>query len=86
MKEYKYTIPSLKEYYVIIPVAGHAYLSVEAESESHAIDKALEVVTIDNVETWEPLEEFNRGNFCFCPMPWKVRAEPVDADEPSDQD
>lgn len=89
---YTYTIPSLKDYYVTIPVAGHAYLTVKAESEEDAIDKGIEAVTIDNVETWEPLERFNHGNFCLCPRPWNARAELVDVDEPveyiddSDQD
>jgi hypothetical protein len=48
-----------REYHVIIPIAGHAYGEI----------------TIDNIETWEPVEQFNSGNVCYCPRPWEIEVE-----------
>lgn len=67
-------------YYVTIPIAGHACLRVEAESEKDAIDKAMEAITIDNIEEWVGLDQFNQGNTCYCPKPWKAQAE-LDSDQ-----
>lgn len=61
-------------YTVTIPIAGHAYIEVDAESEEAAIEAALGKVTIDHIETWEPLEQFNQGNICYCPHPWEAEA------------
>lgn len=63
-------------YQVTIPFAGHMVIEIEAESKEAALEKALEEVTADNIETWEPLERFNEGNVCYCPHPWE--AEVVD--------
>lgn len=76
----------MKEYYVVLPIAGHAYLTVEAESPEDAIDEAMEIVTIDNVEEWTALEQFNQGNVCYCPQPWTAEADPVDDDDSEDED
>jgi len=62
----------MREYSVCIPIAGHAYVTVEAETEEEAKDIAFEKITIDNMEDWEPLEQFNRGNVCYCPSPWEI--------------
>lgn len=71
---------SKREYNVILPIAGHAYVTVEAESEEEAIEKAFEVEKFDEIE-WEMLEQFNRGNVCYCPSPWEAVADAVDGDE-----
>ncbi len=42
-----------ERYNVVLPIAGHAYVTVEAESSEDAIEKAMEIVTIDNVEEWK---------------------------------
>ena len=71
----------MKEYEVIIPIAGHAFVTVEAESEDDAKEKAFEKVTLDHVESWEPLERFNQGNICYCPSPWEVEVECNDEED-----
>lgn len=66
----------MKRYDVTIPIAGHAIVSVEAESEEDAIAKALDSdqLTITSIESWEALERFHQGNFCCCPSPWEAGA------------
>jgi hypothetical protein len=66
----------MKSWSVTLPIAGHAYLTVEAETEEEAIEQAFNEVTIDHIETWEAVERFNQGNVCYCPHPWE--AEVVD--------
>ncbi len=65
----------MPNYNVLLPIAGHASVQVEAESEDDAIEKALEEVTIDHVETWEALKRFHLGNICYCPTPWEVEVD-----------
>jgi hypothetical protein len=69
---------SKKTYSVTLPIAGHAFLEVEASSEAEAIEKAMEVVTMDHIESWEALDQFNRGNVCYCPSPWEAEAQEVE--------
>jgi len=57
---------------VTMPIAGHAFLEVEAETEEQAREMAFNTVTFDHVEKWEALEQFNQGNVCYCPSPWQV--------------
>jgi hypothetical protein len=64
----------MKSWSVTLPVAGHAYVTVEAETEEEAIEKAFNNVTIDNLESWEAVERFNQGNVCYCPHPWEAEA------------
>jgi hypothetical protein len=74
----------MKSWSVTLPIAGHAYLTVEAETEEEAFEMALNEVTIDNVETWEAIMQFNQGNVCYCPHPWSAEAideGPVEEDE-----
>ncbi len=72
-------------YYVTIPIAGHAYIYVEADNEDAALEKGMEDITIDNIETWEPMETFLEGNVLYCPRPWEAEIEecPEDVDEPA---
>lgn len=60
---------------VTIPIAGHAYVEVEANNEKAAIEAALEKATLRDVEDWEPLERFNKGNICYCPQPWDAKVQ-----------
>jgi hypothetical protein len=67
-------------YCVTIPIAGHAILTVEASSKEEAIEKGMEGAKLADIETWECLEQFNSGNVCHCPSPWKAEAELEDDD------
>lgn len=60
---------------VTLPIAGHAYVTVEADNEDAAIEAALEKVTIDDIDEWEALPRFHEGNVCYCPSPWEATAE-----------
>jgi hypothetical protein len=73
----------MKTYYVTLPIAGHAFITVEAESEDAAIDAALNEVTIEHLESWEAIPHFNQGNVCYCPRPWDATAECDDDGEDS---
>jgi hypothetical protein len=72
-----------KTWSVTVPIAGHAYITVEADTEEEAIDKAIGEVELDNIESWEAVSRFHQGNVCYCPHPWE--AEAVD-DTPDDED
>lgn len=61
-----------KLFTVTIPIAGHAYVDVKAESEKEAIEKAFNMVNRDDIEEWEALEQFNSGHICHCPSPREV--------------
>lgn len=71
----------LREWQVTIPIAGHAYLTVEAATEEEAREIALNSVTHDDIETWEQLEQFNEGNVCYCPHPWEIEVVCLSGDE-----
>lgn len=60
---------------VTLPIGGHAYVDVVAETEKEAIEKAQEAVTVHDIDTWETLPEVNRGNLCLFPTPWSASAE-----------
>ncbi len=64
----------MKTWEVTVPIAGHAYITIEADSEEEAISKALDEVNLDNVESWESVRQFNEGNVCYCPQPWEAEA------------
>ena len=64
----------MKTWSVTIPITGLAYLEVEAETEDEAIDIAMDSVTIDEVETWEPIRHVNKGNVCYAMQPWDAEA------------
>lgn len=71
-----------RKYNVVLPIAGNAHVTVDAaESEAEAIERALEAVTIDDIDEWEPLRQFHKGNVCYCPSPWNAEAEPADDDD-----
>lgn len=67
----------MKTWAVTIPIAGHAHMEVEAETQEEAIEKAMDKVTIDDVDEWEQLTKFHQGNVCYCPSPWEAVAEDI---------
>jgi len=58
----------LKEFCVSVPIAGYAVVVVDAESEDEAKKKALESVTLEDMESWEALEQIVEGNCFYGPM------------------
>lgn len=66
----------MKRYDVLVPIAGHILVTVDAASEDDAVKKAMESndLTLDNIGDWEVLEKFNSGNVCYCPRPWDASA------------
>jgi len=64
-----------KSYDVLIPIAGHVFLTVEAESEEEAIELGMERASLEDIEEWTTLERFSEGNVCYCPSPWEAEAE-----------
>lgn len=69
----------MKKYSVMVPIAGHIVVDVEAVNEAEAIRKALESedLTLENIHQWEALEKFNSGNVCHCPSPWEIDVEEI---------
>lgn len=62
----------MKTYSVQIPIGGHAIVTVDAEDEDSAIELAMENLSIENIENWEPLHKVNQGNVCYFPRPWEI--------------
>jgi len=75
----------MKTYEVTIPIAGHAYRTVNAESEEEAIEKALDEASLTDVESWETLRQFNQGNICYCPKPWEAEAHLAFGEDEEDE-
>lgn len=76
----------MPKFHVLIPIAGHASLTVEADNEKDAIDAAMDKATKKHIKEWEVLRMFNQGNVCYCPSPWEAEAELADDDEYEDED
>ena len=76
----------MKEYNVQIPIAGHAWVTVEAKDAEEAKELAMAKVTIDDVEEWTSLEMFNEGNVCYCPQPWEITVEGEDDEDEDDEE
>lgn len=70
----------MNTYEVTIPIFGHAYLTVQADSEEEAIELAMDEASPDHVEGWEALRELNRGNVCYAPAPWSAEARLIPGD------
>lgn len=70
----------MKTYQVTLPIAGHAFVDVEAESEEDAIAKAHDEVTRDDIGEWEVKEDC-RGNVCCFPSPWHVEVQCIDEED-----
>ena len=54
----------MKEFCVSVPICGYAVVTIEAEDEDEAIEKALGTVELSDIESWEALEHIVEGN-CF---------------------
>ncbi len=74
--------PKLRTWGVTVPVAGHAYIVVEAADEEAAIDAAFDGIELQHLESWEAIRCFQQGNVSYCPHPWEAQA----ADETPDED
>lgn len=75
----------MKTWEVTIPIAGHVLSTVEAETAEEAIQLALADASLEQVETWEALEQFHTGNICYCPRPWSAEAVCADYDDEGQQ-
>lgn len=66
-------------YSVMVPIAGHIVVEVEAENEDDAKEKAMtsDELNLKNIHNWEALEQFNQGNVCYCPSPWGIDVEEI---------
>ena len=71
----------MKTYEITIPIAGHPFMTVKAENEAEAEQKAFDAVQRNDIEEWEPLECFHKGNVCYCPSPWELTIECVSEDD-----
>lgn len=73
----------MPRYSVMVPIAGHIIVDVDAENEDDAKNKALlsDDLTLKNIHGWEALEQFNQGNVCFCPSPWEIDVEELETEE-----
>lgn len=67
---------------VTVPVAGHAYIVVDALDEESAIDTAMENIQLQHLDSWEAVHRFQQGNVSYCPHPWEAEA----VDETPDED
>lgn len=68
----------MKTYGVTVPITGHAFIEVEAESEDDAIREALESISLEHIESWEAIRAVNTGNICHCMTPWEADAVEID--------
>lgn len=62
------TAATKKRCSVMVPIAGYAYVDVIVPAdatEEDIIGKALNVVTFDHVEEWEPHERIVEGNVFY---------------------
>ena len=57
--------PQLKEFEVTLPINGVVYLTVTAESQEEAIDKALESYEPSDLESWSAYKHLVRGNIFY---------------------
>lgn len=56
----------MPEYEVLVPIAGHAVVRVEAENERAAIDAAMnKELKTDDIECWELYEHICQGRVCY---------------------
>lgn len=73
-----------KEWECTVPISGHAYITVEADTEEEAIKKAIEEVTLSDVETWQAHRQMHMGNVCNYDQPWEAEATCVSCEDMKD--
>lgn len=57
----------MKTWEVTLPIVGTAFATVTAETESEAIEAAMDVVRQENIEEWQAVHYVVRGNVCYAP-------------------
>ena len=55
----------MKSYGVTVPITGHAYIEVVADSEEEAISEAMDKVDNTHLEGWKCCEYITQGNGCY---------------------
>lgn len=63
------------KYSVVLPIAGHLAIEVEADSKEGAIQKAMDIATLTDIEGWEYYEH-SEGNVNSFPSPLYPEVEP----------
>lgn len=58
----------MRTYELTIPIAGVAYMTVEAESEEAAIEEAFNKISTEDIEEWEAFRAITRGNTLYAPL------------------
>ena len=72
----------MPKYHVTIPIAGHAYYTVEAESEAQAVELANEEPSDYDDLDWDLFPNgLNEGNVCLAPLPWEAEVTLLDETE-----
>ena len=80
----------MKTFSVIIPIAGHVVVDVDATSAEEAKEVAFSIAADAlgrmikddeeqkaRIENLELLEEFNKGNVCYCPSPHEIEVDEI---------
>jgi len=55
----------MPEWEVIIPIVGYALVNVSGADEKEAFENALDVVSVNDIESWEGVEHIVRGNVFY---------------------
>ena len=55
----------MKEYKVLVPIAGYAIIILDAENEENAKKLALEEVEMYHIERWAGYEKIIEGNVFY---------------------
>lgn len=69
------TQTALPLWHVTIPVAAHAEIQVEAETETKAIERAKALIQLCDLASFEALDYVMLGNVCHFPRPWEASAD-----------
>lgn len=71
----------MPKYHIMIPIAGHIELEIEADSQKAAKEKAFNTRFGPEQIQYEALDAFMTGNVCHCPEPWEIEIEELDAQD-----
>lgn len=52
----------MKEFTIMIPMTGYVEVTVQADDEDSAIDKAFELATLEDVAEWDLHRNITQGN------------------------
>ncbi len=74
----------MKKYGVTLPIAGEAYVEVEANSEEEALEMAKSTVTLEDLQEWDYMNKVNSGNVCHFPFAWEASVEDLGEDQEDD--